>query len=137
MWAVPPGVKKPCPAFRVIGSQSGARWRMTSPALTTEYSGPGWVCQPELPPGSIVTTSMWKSVGSERWMSMGWVPFPTASSLGLMVPDGGVAMAAVTPARLTTAHAKVTNLTRFMLVPPHGYTGSEAYDRHVGLSNLG
>src|ERR1044072_443667 len=85
-----------------------------APAFTIEYSGPGWVCHPELAPGSSVTTSMWKSVGSVRWVSMLSVAFPTASSLRLTFPDVGVAMAAVTPARLTMPHARATYLVRFM-----------------------
>src|SRR5213080_4580144 len=134
MWGTPPGVKKPWPALTVIGSQAGARSRMTSPAFTTEYSGPGWVCQPELAPGAIVSCWMWKSLGLERWMLMSSVTLPTASSLRVMSPDGGVATAAVTPARLTAAHDRATSLTgRLTLIsmvrPSPWYAAARWYDR--------
>jgi hypothetical protein len=48
-----------------------------------------------------------------------------------------VAMAAVTPARLTAAQARATNLTLFMRDPPHGCPECRAYDCHGGLSNFG
>src|SRR5437588_6135570 len=134
MWGTPPGVKKPWPALTVIGWQAGDRSRMTSPALTTEYSGPGWVCQPELAPGLIVSCWMWKSLGLERWMLMSSVTLPTTSSLRVLSPDGGVATAAVTPARLTAAHDNATSLTgrltliRMASAPPLGARTSRWYD---------
>ena len=54
-------------------------------------------------------------LGTVRWMSMLSVTFPTASSLRLMPPDGGVAMAAPTPARLTTPHARATYFVRIIV----------------------
>src|SRR2546421_240109 len=109
MWGIPPGMKEPWPALTVTEAHPGARSSTTSPDFTTEYSGPGWVCHPVVAPGSMVTCWMWKSLGLERWMLMSSVTFPTASSLRLMFPDAGVAMAALTPARLTTPQASATS----------------------------
>src|SRR6478735_9868525 len=86
------------------------------PDLTITRLGPGWLCQPNVPPGAMTFSTMWTSVAplAEFWIfqkslaapgstsvwALAWIPLwkvpMTGDHGGFVTPEGGVAIA--TPA---------------------------------------
>src|SRR5437764_8705029 len=50
----PPASMNPLPALYVCPAQLSAVWLVTVPATTRIRLGPGWECQPVVPPGAVV-----------------------------------------------------------------------------------
>jgi hypothetical protein len=94
-----PNSRKVWPGPKVRERQPLARCRVSWPLLTVTRAGPGWTCQPVLPPGWKVTCTVATSTGprvcslmpaTRTWPA--WPMVPRASS-SAVTPEGGVAAA--------------------------------------------
>jgi FAD binding domain len=109
----------PGEATPVRARQPLARCRLSWPVLTVTRAGPGWTCQPVLPPGWKVTCTVTTSTGPRvaslmpaTWTRPASAMVPRASSWAAM-PDGGVAVArsrgsTIRAAKATTRMAATT-----------------------------
>jgi hypothetical protein len=78
-----PNSRNVCPALKVRVWQPLARCRVSWPVLTVSSAGPGWTCQPVLPPGWKVMCAVATSIGprvaslmpaTRMWLARAMVP---------------------------------------------------------------